>query len=142
MGLSTGVIGLLPTYASIGAWAPALLVLMRVLQGLGAGAEFGGASTLPAEHAPQPRRGYYTSFAQTGVQIGLVLGTVSFLLVGLLPEEQLLSWAWRVPFLASLTSTSPTRARRTSPPTADPRERRVPRGTFAIAKRWGRIGLS
>jgi MFS transporter, MHS family, shikimate and dehydroshikimate transport protein len=101
MGLSTGVIGLLPTYASIGAWAPALLVLMRVLQGLGAGAEFGGASTLLAEHAPHERRGYYTSFAQTGVQIGLVLGTVSFLLVGLLPEEQLLSWGWRVPFLAS-----------------------------------------
>jgi MFS transporter, MHS family, shikimate and dehydroshikimate transport protein len=101
MGLSTGVIGLLPTYASIGAWAPALLVLMRVLQGLGAGAEFGGASTLLAEHAPQPRRGYYTSFAQTGVQIGLVLATVSFLLVGLLSQEQLLSWGWRVPFLAS-----------------------------------------
>ena len=101
MGLSTGVIGLLPTYASIGAWAPALLVLMRVLQGLGAGAEFGGASTLLAEHAPPERRGYYTSFAQTGVQIGLVLGTVAFLLVGLLPEEQLLSWGWRVPFLVS-----------------------------------------
>jgi len=101
MGVSTGVIGLLPTYASIGAWAPALLVLMRVLQGLGAGAEFGGASTLLAEHAPQRRRGYYTSFAQTGVQIGLVLATVAFLLIGLLSEEQLLSWGWRVPFLAS-----------------------------------------
>ena len=101
MGVSTGVIGLLPTYASIGWWAPALLVLMRVLQGLGAGAEFGGASTLLAEHAPPARRGYYTSFAQTGVQIGLVLGTVAFLLVGLLPQEQLLSWGWRVPFLVS-----------------------------------------
>jgi len=101
MGVSTGVIGLLPTYESIGAWAPALLVLMRVLQGLGAGAEFGGASTLLAEHAPPARRGYYTSYAQTGVQIGLVLATVAFLLVGLLPEEQLLSWGWRVPFLVS-----------------------------------------
>jgi MFS transporter, MHS family, shikimate and dehydroshikimate transport protein len=101
MGLSTGVIGLLPTYETIGVWAPVLLVLLRVLQGLGAGAEFGGASTLLAEHAPQHRRGYYCSFAQTGVQVGLVLATVSFLLVGLLPEEQLLAWGWRVPFLVS-----------------------------------------
>lgn len=101
MGLSTGVIGLLPTYRSIGAWAPALLVLMRVFQGLGAGAEFGGASTLLAEHAPRRRRGYYTSFAQTGVQVGLLLGTVAFLLIGLLPQAQLLSWGWRVPFLVS-----------------------------------------
>jgi MFS transporter, MHS family, shikimate and dehydroshikimate transport protein len=101
MGVSTGVIGLLPTYDSIGVWAPTLLVVLRVLQGLGAGAEFGGASTLLAEHAPPARRGYYTSFAQTGVQIGLVLATVSFLLVGLLPEDQLYSWGWRVPFLVS-----------------------------------------
>ncbi|HWN28606.1 MAG TPA: MFS transporter [Actinomycetospora sp.] len=101
MGVSTGVIGLLPTYESIGAAAPTLLVLLRVLQGLGAGAEFGGASTLLAEHAPPERRGYYTSYAQTGVQIGLVLGTVSFLLVALLPQEDLLSWGWRVPFLLS-----------------------------------------
>ncbi|TWF82422.1 MHS family shikimate/dehydroshikimate transporter-like MFS transporter [Pseudonocardia hierapolitana] len=101
MGLSTGVIGLLPTYDTIGVWAPVLLVLLRVLQGLGAGAEFGGASTLLAEHAPPHRRGYYCSFAQLGVQVGLVLATVSFLLVGLLPEEQLLAWGWRVPFLVS-----------------------------------------
>jgi MHS family shikimate/dehydroshikimate transporter-like MFS transporter len=101
MGLSTGIIGLLPTYDTIGVWAPVLLVLMRVLQGLGAGAEFGGASTLLAEHAPPARRGYYCSYAQLGVQVGLVLATVSFLLVGLLPEEQLLAWGWRVPFLVS-----------------------------------------
>jgi len=101
MGLSTGVIGLLPTYETIGVWAPVLLVLLRVLQGLGAGAEFGGASTLLAEHAPAHRRGYYCSYAQTGVQVGLVLATVSFLLVGLLDDEQLYSWGWRVPFLAS-----------------------------------------
>jgi len=101
MGLSTGIIGLLPTYESIGVWAPFLLVLMRVLQGLGAGAEFGGASTLLAEHAPPHRRGYYCSYAQLGVQVGLVLATVSFLLVGLLSDEQLFSWGWRVPFLVS-----------------------------------------
>jgi MFS transporter, MHS family, shikimate and dehydroshikimate transport protein len=101
MGVSTGVIGLLPTYETIGAAAPVLLVLLRILQGLGAGAEFGGASTLLAEHAPPERRGYYTSYAQTGVQVGLVLGTVSFLLVALLPQEDLLSWGWRVPFLLS-----------------------------------------
>jgi MHS family shikimate/dehydroshikimate transporter-like MFS transporter len=101
MGVSTGIIGLLPTYETIGVWAPVLLVVLRVLQGLGAGAEFGGASTLLAEHAPPERRGYYCSYAQTGVQVGLVLATVSFLLVGLLSEEQLLTWGWRVPFLAS-----------------------------------------
>jgi MHS family shikimate/dehydroshikimate transporter-like MFS transporter len=101
MGLSTGIIGLLPTYEAIGVWAPVLLVLMRVLQGLGAGAEFGGASTLLAEHAPPSRRGYYCSYAQMGVQFGLVTATVAFLLVGLLPEEQLLAWGWRVPFLVS-----------------------------------------
>jgi MHS family shikimate/dehydroshikimate transporter-like MFS transporter len=101
MGVSTGVIGLLPTYETIGVAAPVLLVLLRIVQGLGAGAEFGGASTLLAEHAPPERRGYYSSYAQTGVQVGLVLGTVAFLLVALLPDEQLLSWGWRVPFLVS-----------------------------------------
>ncbi|PXY28104.1 MFS transporter [Prauserella muralis] len=101
MGLSTGLIGLLPTYDTLGVAAPILLVLMRVCQGLGAGAEFGGASTLLAEHAPAHRRGFFTSFAQTGVQIGLLSGTLVFLLVGLLPESTLLGWAWRVPFLLS-----------------------------------------
>jgi MFS family permease len=101
MGIGTGLIGLLPTYASIGVWAPILLVLLRICQGLGAGAEFGGASTLLAEHAPAHRRGYYASYAQTGVQIGLVLGTVAFLLVGLMPDARLEAWGWRIPFLFS-----------------------------------------
>lgn len=101
MGAATGLIGLLPTYESIGVWAPVLLVILRILQGLGAGAEFGGASTLLAEHAPAKRRGFYTSFAQTGVQIGLLAGTVVFLLLASLPEEDLQTWGWRVPFLFS-----------------------------------------
>ncbi|MQA80455.1 MAG: MFS transporter [Streptosporangiales bacterium] len=101
MGLSTGIIGLLPTYASIGVVAPVLLTLLRICQGLGAGAEFGGASTLLSEHAPQRRRGFFASFAQLGVQIGLVMGTLAFLLVGLLPEETVLAGAWRIPFLVS-----------------------------------------
>ncbi len=99
MGLSTGFIGLLPSYEAIGIWAPILLVLLRVFQGLGAGAEFGGASTLLAEYAPAGRRGFYCSFSQMGVQVGLVCGTLAFLVVGLLPDEQLLGWGWRVPFL-------------------------------------------
>jgi MFS transporter, MHS family, shikimate and dehydroshikimate transport protein len=99
MGISTGFIGLLPTFDAIGVWAPVLLVFLRVCQGLGAGAEFGGASTLLAEHAPPGRRGFYGSFSQLGVQIGLLCGTLAFLLVGLLPDEQLFAWGWRIPFL-------------------------------------------
>jgi MFS transporter, MHS family, shikimate and dehydroshikimate transport protein len=101
MGISTGLIGLLPTFETIGVWAPVLLVLLRVCQGLGAGAEFGGASRLLAEHAPPGRRGFYCSFSQLGVQVGLLFGTLAFLLVGLLPNEQLFSWGWRIPFLVS-----------------------------------------
>lgn len=78
--------------------APILLTVLRMCQGLGAGAEFGGASTLLAEHAPPARRGFFTSFAQTGVQIGLLTGTVVFLLVESVGEETVLAWAWRIPF--------------------------------------------
>jgi MFS transporter, MHS family, shikimate and dehydroshikimate transport protein len=101
MGISTGLIGLLPTYADIGLAAPILLTFLRMCQGLGAGAEFGGAATLMAEHAPAARRGFFTSFAQTGVQIGLLLGTVVFLILELLPDQAVLDWAWRLPFLVS-----------------------------------------
>ena len=98
MGLSTLAIGLLPTTGTIGIAAPILLVVLRILQGLGAGAEFGGASTLLAEHAPAERRGFFTSFAQTGVQLGLLSGTLVFLLVETLPRQTVLDWAWRIPF--------------------------------------------
>ncbi|SMD22420.1 MFS transporter [Kibdelosporangium aridum] len=101
MGVSTGLIGLLPTYGSIGVAAPILLTVLRICQGLGAGAEFGGASTLLAEHAPARRRGFFTSFAQTGVQIGLLSGVTVFLLIELLPRQTVLDWAWRIPFLFS-----------------------------------------
>jgi MFS transporter, MHS family, shikimate and dehydroshikimate transport protein len=101
MGFSTGLIGLLPTHDSAGVLAPVLLVLLRICQGLGAGAEFGGAATLLAEHAPAGRRGYYASFVQTGVQVGLLAGTLAFLLVGLLDDGALHAWGWRVPFLVS-----------------------------------------
>lgn len=101
MGLSTGLIGVLPTYATAGVVAPVLLTLLRICQGLGAGAEFGGAATLLTEHAPGNRRGFFASFAQTGVQIGLVCGTLAFLLVGLLPNGTVQAWAWRLPFLVS-----------------------------------------
>jgi MFS transporter, MHS family, shikimate and dehydroshikimate transport protein len=89
MGLSTAFIGLLPTYAVIGLGAPIILTLLRIFQGLGAGAELGGASTLLAESAPPGRRGFYCGFAQTGIQVGLVLSTAAFLLVGLLPKPDL-----------------------------------------------------
>ena len=101
MGLATGIIGLLPTYETIGILAPLALVLLRICQGMGAGAEFGGASTLLAEHAPANRRGFYASFSQAGVQLGLVMATVAFLIVGTLPDDELTSWGWRVPFLVS-----------------------------------------
>ncbi|MDQ7903126.1 MFS transporter [Phytohabitans sp. ZYX-F-186] len=101
MGFATGIVGLLPTYETAGVAAPILLVLARVCQGLGAGAEFGGASTLLAEHAPRGRRAYYASFVQTGVQLGLLTGTVAFLLVQLLGTEAVREWGWRLPFLAS-----------------------------------------
>jgi MFS transporter, MHS family, shikimate and dehydroshikimate transport protein len=101
MGFATGIVGLLPTYETAGVLAPILLVAARICQGLGAGAEFGGASTLLAEHAPRERRAFYASFVQTGVQVGLLTGTVAFLLVQLLGNDAVREWGWRLPFLAS-----------------------------------------
>ena len=101
MGASTVAMGLLPTYAQIGIWAPVLLVVLRLLQGFGAGAEYAGAVTLVAEYVPPERKAYYTAYLQAATVVGIMLATLSFLLVSLLSEETLFGWAWRVPFLAS-----------------------------------------
>lgn len=102
MGIATFCIGLLPTYGTIGAWAPALLILLRLLQGFGVGGEWGGAVLMAVEHAPIGKRGFYGSWPQVGVPAGLLLSTSVFSYVSTLPEDQLLSWGWRVPFLLSL----------------------------------------
>src|SRR6476469_5975764 len=102
IGIGTTLIGVLPTYAQIGYWAPVLLVLMRVIQGLGAGAEYGGAVIYLVENAPSNRRGFWGSFAPLGVSIGNLLAAGAFALVSPLPREDLMSWGWRLPFLASI----------------------------------------
>jgi metabolite-proton symporter len=102
MGASTVAIGLLPTYEQAGMLAPLLLVLARLVQGFAVGGEWGGAVLMAVEHAPPGRRAFYGSFPQAGVPAGLVLSSAAFLAVQQLPEEQLLSWGWRVPFLASV----------------------------------------
>lgn len=101
MGIATALIGLLPTTDSIGVAAPVILVLLRIAQGLGVGGEWGGAALLAVEHSPADKRGFYGSFPQLGVPAGLLLSTGAFALVTMLPNDQLLTWGWRVPFLAS-----------------------------------------
>ncbi len=102
MGVVTVLIGLLPTYASIGVWAPILLVLLRFVQGIAVGGEWGGAVLMAGEHSPdQKRRTFFASFAQLGSPAGLILSMVMFKLVTALPDEDFLSWGWRLPFLFS-----------------------------------------
>src|SRR6266576_3188354 len=101
IGVGTTLIGVLPTYAQIGYWAPALLVAMRVVQGLGAGAEYGGAVIFLVENAPPRHRGFWGGFAPLGVSVGNLLAAGAFALVTLLPRDDLMSWGWRLPFLAS-----------------------------------------
>ncbi|MFL5992328.1 MAG: MFS transporter [Rubrobacteraceae bacterium] len=99
MGIATALIGLLPTFQSIGIWAPILLVVLRFCQGLGVGGEWGGAVLMAVEHSPEGRRGFYGSWPQMGVPAGLLTGNLAFLAAtAWLPE----SWGWRVPFLFSL----------------------------------------
>jgi MHS family shikimate/dehydroshikimate transporter-like MFS transporter len=101
MGVATCLIGVLPTYESIGVWAPALLLLLRIFQGLGIGGEWGGAVLMAVEHAPENRRGFYGSWPQIGVPAGLLLSAGAVSLLSFLPDEQFMSWGWRVAFLIS-----------------------------------------
>ncbi|ADO71889.1 Major facilitator superfamily transporter [Stigmatella aurantiaca DW4/3-1] len=101
MGAATFFVGLLPTYETIGPWAPALLVLLRMLQGFGLGGEWGGAVLMAVEHSPANRRGFYGSWPQTGAPAGLLVATAVFSYFSRLPEAEFLSWGWRVPFLLS-----------------------------------------
>src|SRR5204862_11818 len=147
MGVATTAIGLLPTYATIGIWAPILLVAMRLLQGLGIGGEWGGAVLMAIEHAPAHRRGFYGSWPQMGVAIGLLLSTLVFRHFSGYPEATFLAWGWRVPFLlrvilvgsrvSSRSRSDPRRctrrerasSRSSSPPGCATAERRSPRSS-------------
>lgn len=102
MGVGTALIGLLPSYDSIGVWAPILLVVLRILQGIGVGGEYGGAVLLAVEYAPAEKRGFFGSFAHIGVPGGLFLAAASFSIASQLPDDAFLAWGWRVCFLISI----------------------------------------
>ncbi|EOW6644207.1 MFS transporter [Cronobacter muytjensii] len=101
MGGATVMIGLLPTYETIGIWAPVLLILMRIIQGMGIGGEWGGALLLAYEYAPEKRKGFFGSIPQAGVTIGMLMATFIVSLMTLFSEAQFLAWGWRIPFLLS-----------------------------------------
>jgi len=101
MGVSTFLVGCLPTYEQWGIAAPIALVVLRLCQGFSASGEQAGANSMTLEHAPGNRRSFYTSFTLSGTQAGAILSTAAFLAVTQLPEAQLLSWGWRIPFLLS-----------------------------------------
>src|SRR3954465_9917720 len=101
MGTATFLVGCLPTYDDIGIWAPILLVTLRLMQGFSASGEQSGGNSLCLEHAPDERRAFVSSFTLVGTQAGLVVATAVWLPIGALPEDQLLSWGWRVPFWLS-----------------------------------------
>lgn len=103
MGISTFIVGILPTYATIGVAAPIILIVLRMLQGLALGGEYGGAATYVAEHAPHGKRGAYTSWIQTTATLGLFLSLLVILGVRTsLGEEKFVDWGWRIPFLVSI----------------------------------------
>ncbi len=102
MGVATFLIGLLPTYETLGPMAAVLLVILRIAQGFGVGGEWGGAVLMAIEHAPPGKRGYYGSWPQIGVPAGLLLANLVFSLFARMDEEAFLSWGWRVPFLISI----------------------------------------
>jgi len=101
MGIATFLIGCLPTYASVGIWAPVMLLFLRIFQGLGIGGEWGGAVLMAVEHSPAGRRGFYGSWPQIGVPAGLLLSSGMVYLLSYLPEADFFSWGWRIAFLIS-----------------------------------------
>ena len=101
MGAASFAIGLLPTYATIGALAPVLLIVLRLVQGFAVGGEWGGAALMALEHSDENRRGFSASFANMGAPAGAVLSTVVLAVVTLLPDDDFLAWGWRIPFLLS-----------------------------------------
>jgi MFS family permease len=101
MGISTFMIGCLPTYDQLGILSPILLVIARLLQGISAAGEQAGANSMTLEHAPANRRAFFTSFTLSGTQAGLILATLVFLPITQMPEAQMLSWGWRIPFFLS-----------------------------------------
>lgn len=101
MGIATFLIGCLPSYDSIGILAPILLVVLRLLQGFSVGGEAAGSTSLTLEHAPEGRRGLYTSWMINGIWVGYILATLAFIAVATLPEDQMLAWGWRIPFWGS-----------------------------------------
>jgi len=101
MGIATFLIGLLPTYASVGILAPAMLLFLRIFQGIGIGGEWGGAVLMAVEHSPAGKRGFYGSWPQIGVPAGLLLSSGMVYLLSYLPEADFLSWGWRIAFLIS-----------------------------------------
>ena len=102
MGGASTLVGLLPTYETVGIWAPVLLVFLRLCQGFGAGAEQAGSTVLMAEYSPIKRRGFYSALPFIGIQAGTLLAAMVFVYLGTIPEDILLGWAWRIPFLASI----------------------------------------
>ena len=103
MGIATAGVGLVPSAASIGLWAPAIVILLRIMQGLALGGEYGGAAIYVAEHAPAEKRGFYTSFIQASVVGGFVMSIIVVLLCrALIPADDFAEWGWRVPFLLSV----------------------------------------
>ncbi|MDQ8702722.1 MFS transporter [Streptomyces sp. LHD-70] len=101
MGATTGCIGLLPTYDTIGIWAPVLLSALRFLQGVSVGGEWSGAMLLTLEHTPKEKHGSYSAVPQLGSPVGTLLSSGAFALVGMLPDDAFYSWGWRVPFLVA-----------------------------------------